>query len=486
MKKFGAAIIAFILCVTMCACKSNSAGGGGNSIDPAEYETDGKFITVADLPPNPLSESALGQYKELGLNTVLLTEDNVTFTQNGKITDNYKQAIRNIGASGMDVWIRNMYNDEDYFVNTGANAERERSNYGTPYTMEERNITSEFDEFPQITGYFMSDEPFMTTDMPQTVYGKQYAAMDRYGKLVEWKNTYAPAAFWHMNMVPSKSLDHYLGHTYKEFIEYYVNNIVKNVAAGCGRSVCLDNYPFSDLSPDHISDSYLVDIMTAATVTRDYNQTAPEGKKATFGICLQTFKNTSPTEKLRYPQSSADVTFQMYTGMATGARLFEYFCYNSLSAFGVYGLVDGLTPTQAYAFVKEANRQALGMEKVLCGFDWYNLVTCAGADDSEPENDVAFTGVASMLKPEKGVLKSVTARRDAIVGCFKQGETDGYMAVNFSAPSKKLSNQMKFDFGDCTSAIVYRNGAAKVEKLLSGKYQTTLAAGEGIFVIPVK
>lgn len=486
MKKIVTSMLAIVMCAAVCGCDPNSSGGGA-SINPDEFETNGKFITIADLPPNPLSSEALDLYKALGLDTVLLTEDNVAFTQNGKITDRYKQAIRNIGAKGMNVWIRNMYNDADYFVNTGADATAERSNYGTPYTMEARNITTEFAEFSEITGYFMSDEPFMTTQTAQDVYGKKYAAMDQYGKLVEWKNTYAPDAFWHMNMVPSKSYDHWpRGTTYKQFIEYYVENIVKNVAGGCGRSVCLDNYPFSDLAPDHISDSYLVDIMTAATVTRDYNATAPADKKATFGICVQTFKNTAPTEQLRYPQSVADVTMQLYTGMAMGARLFEYFCYNTLSAFGVYGLVDGNTPTDAYNFVKQANEKALGFAKVLCGFDWQNLITCVGSDDVESPNDVAFAGVASMIKNETGVLRKVIARRDAIVGCFKQGEQDGYMAVNYSAPSKKQNNQIRFDFGDCTSAVVYRDGAAKVEKLLSGEYRTTLDAGEGIFVIPVK
>lgn len=487
MKKILSMLLSGLLIVSVAGCEKNNNNDNNNNtsaIKASDYETDAEFITIADLPPNPLSADALALYKALGFNTMILTEDNATFTQGGVITENYKTAIKNIGDSGLDVWIRNMYNDPDYFYNTDAT--KERSNYGTPYTIEARNITTELQAYPQITGYYMADEPFMTSDLPLAKYGKTYASMDQYQKLIEWKNTYAPDAFWHMNMVPSKSTDHYPDNkTYKDFIQYYVENIVKNINAGCGRSICLDNYPFIDGAEDEISASYLVDLLTAATVTRDYNEVADSGKQATFGICLQTFKDTAA--KLRYPNSANEITFQLYTGMAMGAELFEYFCYGSLTSFGLYGIVgeDGKA-TDEYAIVKQANERTFGFSKVVCNFDWYNLLLSQAENSASIENAESFQTATGLVNDKKGVLQSYSSQFDAIIGCFNKGDTDGYMIVNYSVPSKNQSNVVKLNFGSRYSrAIVWTENGASVVGLLNGEYRTTLTAGGAAFIVPV-
>ena len=57
---------------------------------------DGKFIKFADLPPNPFDKEDLMNYRELGMNTCLLTEDDVKLIVDGELNEDYKQAIRNI------------------------------------------------------------------------------------------------------------------------------------------------------------------------------------------------------------------------------------------------------------------------------------------------------------------------------------------------------------------------------------------------------
>lgn len=486
MKKLIVIMLSCLMAMSFFGCTDNPEIGTDPTAKASDYESDAEFITIADLPPNPMSQTAIEVYKALGFNTMILTEDSASFTKNGVITDEYKRAIQNIGDSGLEVWIRNMYNDADYFQNDEP--EKERSNYGSPYKMEARNITTELSEFSQITGYYMSDEPFMTSDLSVKQYGKQYASMDQYQKLIDWKNAYAPDAFWHMNMVPSQSYDHFPSDkTYRDFIQYYVDNIVSKVAAGCGRSVCLDNYPFSEQAPDEVAQSFLVDLMTAAVVTRDYNETAETGKEATFGICLQTFKNTHSTAGLRYPETAAEITFQMYTGMALGARLFEYFCYRSLSGMGLYGLIDESgQPTAEYEIVKTANEQAFPFSKVVCNFDWYNLIASSAENITNVENSASFNGVEKLSEEETGVLTSVSSKYDAIVGCFKKGETDGYMAVNYSTPKKGLTNTIKMNFEGCTQAIVWTESGSKVVKLLNGECRLNLSAGGAAFIVPVK
>ena len=60
------------------------------------YENHTPFILMADIPPNPLDKDAVKQYQDLGLNTFILTEDDVPFTKNGVITEAYQNAIRNL------------------------------------------------------------------------------------------------------------------------------------------------------------------------------------------------------------------------------------------------------------------------------------------------------------------------------------------------------------------------------------------------------
>ena len=104
-----------------------------------------KFIRLADLPPNPMDKAALKQYQEMGFHICLLTEDNVFLVKDETVSPEYKQAIQNISDMGMQVWIRNMFNDPDYF---DSNGKTDGSNYGCAYELEARHITDEFSAFP--------------------------------------------------------------------------------------------------------------------------------------------------------------------------------------------------------------------------------------------------------------------------------------------------------------------------------------------------
>ena len=84
-----------------------------------------KFLHLADLPPNPTDRAALTHYRDMGMNVCLLTEDQVKMVADGTVSREYQQAAANIAGCGMQVWIRNMFNDADYFQcpegKTGSN-----------------------------------------------------------------------------------------------------------------------------------------------------------------------------------------------------------------------------------------------------------------------------------------------------------------------------------------------------------------------------
>lgn len=466
--------------LTGCEGGAGKTGKVTDALNPEDFESTDTFITIVDATPNALDENALTLYSELGVNTFILTEDYVPMVENGTLSESYEKSIEALGEKGLNVWIRNMWNDPDYF-----NLEQEKvgSNYGFPYTMGPRNITTEFSEFPQVTGFFMADELFMYTleDDPNTEADESlYCAMDQMDKLIEWKNTYYPDAFWHINHVPSSSYDHWpSGDSYTTFIQHYVDTIIKKLESG-GRSICLDNYPL--IAGGKIKDSYILDLLTVANIARDYNAEAEEGQKANFGICLQTFMNTNPGFEQRDITSVADITFQMYTGMATGATLFEYFCWRSYDSMGFYGIVDETGEKRIYDYVKEANDRALPFEKVLCSFEWKGLTSKKG--EMSGKDDV-FGDIRDLEIQETGSLTSLVSRYDAIVGCFEKDGQDGYMVVNYTDPINDYTNAVTLKFEGCSQALVYtEEGTEQVNLTENGELRLILEAGQGAFVIP--
>lgn len=121
---------------------SGNSGGQGKTLNPEDYVSTEKFITIADVPPHPVNE--LEDYVNLGFSGYILTEDHVKFTENGKITNGYKAALESLKNKGLDVYIRNQYNDPDYFVNSDTSPRTQFNAGGTsdPYVIPERNITT--------------------------------------------------------------------------------------------------------------------------------------------------------------------------------------------------------------------------------------------------------------------------------------------------------------------------------------------------------
>lgn len=449
-------------------------------LNPSDYETDEQMLLIADVPPTPFIAEDLQLYKDLGFTHYVLTEDFTPMVENGTLAESYKQAIEILSEAGFEVWIRNQQNDPEYFQITETKA---GSNYGFQYTLEPRNITDDFTAFPAVNGFYMMDEPFQITktDDPTTEDREDlHPAFDQLDTLIQWKNTYYPDAFWHVNHVGSGSWDHYpQGTTYADFIDAYVENVIKKLEGNGGKSICMDNYPYPE-GGGVIKENFLHDVLVLAHATKNYNATVPEDQQATMGICLQTFQDVKL--KLRDITSTEDVTLQMYTGMATGAQLFEYFLYRSMDGLGLYGIVDGTGQKRIYDYVLQANERALPFYKVTGAFDWYGMTANHGSQ-SGPEN--IFEIVRDLVTDETGVLTNVESRYDAIVGCFKKGEQDGYMVVNYTAPDLNRTNMVTLTFPGCTTALVYtEDGVEQVGLVEGGILRVTLGCGQAAFIIP--
>lgn len=442
-----------------------------------------KFLRLADLPPNPMDLQQLQHYKELGMNICLLTEDDVKMVENGSISRDYERAIQNISDCGMQVWIRNMFNDADYF---DCDTPKTGSNYGWPYEMEPRHITEEFTKFPAVTGFYMADEAYMY-QLPEQVNidwmvkeNHLFASFDQLTKLVDWKNKYYPGAFFHMNHVPGQSWDHYLPrngevYNYEDFLTEYANVILKRLK-GCGRSLCLDNYPF--IGENYIEKDYLFDLMTAAKVARAYNAEAAPEDQAVFGICIQTFEAKSIfDDRKRDITMPEEVSMQMYAGMALGARLFEYFCYRSY-AREFPGILDPDGNDRIYDMVKTAGDRAAYFEPILSGYDSLGGYMVPGSLYS-------YNTAAMVLAKElfcQPFEIAVEGQYDTLVGCFTRGSEKAYMLVNYTDPIRKSTSRITLAGNGVQELKLYQDGQESCLKAENGKFDITLAPGSAAFV----
>lgn len=458
-----------ILSMTASACACSDQSGGKKLLNAEEYETDEKFISIIDVPPSPLDD--LSDYLGLGFSGYILTEDYVSFTKDGAITENYKTALRNLEAAGLDVYIRNQYNDPEYFQNEDDQTLRDKYSAGGAggYRIPKRSLTDEFRQFGAVKGFYMADEPI-------------YDNLDDYGELIDWYNTYYPGAYFHMNLLPSYASAYHLGNrSYPEYVQKYIDEIASKVKGN--KSICLDNYPYE--LKGGVRPSFLSDLLITANKTKAYNDTAAPEDQAYMGLCIQTFKSGS----LADITCTAQVSFQLCVGMAMGARMYEYFLYGS--GMDMVGIFDvDRSKRVLYDYVQEANQKYLGFEKIINAFDWQGLYPFVASEERNVENPDAFSSVEELRIKDTGVLnpEKSSSRLDSVIGCFKRDGQDGYMVANYTNPSGGKVNSLTLSFNGCTRALIYtaeENGPVATEvKLVDGAVRLNLAAGEGIFIIP--
>ena len=432
------------------------------------------FIVFADLPPQPFNDDLVKEYLGLGFNVVLLTEDSVKMIEDKHLSNEYISAIKNLAKFDVDIWIRNMYNDADYFDN--SHPEKTRSNYGTPYTLTERHITDEFKQFDAVTGFYMADEPYcrQLADKPT------YASFDQLVKLTDFKNKYYKDYFFHMNMVPSSSWDHYYQSgndilDYKHFINEYINQIVKRIEAG-NKSICLDNYPF--IGDKYIEPTYLNDLLTAANATRDYNLSVDDDNKATFGICVQAFDCYSPLrDRHRDILLPSEISFQVLTGLCLNARLFEYFAFGSLCDGSILGILDQHNKKRLYDIVKSGNDYAFKFFDCVKNYEWLGADFYHGYT-KEFSNPVHI--FKKLFFKDHKAIKRIECEYDILLGCFENKDSYAFLILNFTDPQKNHSNKVEIELNNVSNVSVYNGKESKT--INNNLLIDTLNPGEGVFI----
>ena len=399
------------------------------------------------------------------------------------VQNDYLQSLENLDEAGLKVWIRNYHNKADYFT---------------------ESLTATLLLYKDvIDGFYMMDEAFQTNDL-LTAAGQEATSTDFASMLVvrDWFNTNFADKYYHSNHVPVTSYDHYTdvnGNTlsemnvdgYRAFLQAYKAAYNDQLTGASGTSVGFDNYPFVHAQGTYrygilnmqskfesgIESTYLLNCLIAAQVAGEDD----------FGLCIQSFEATDLTyDVTRDIASAAEVSLQLYTGMAMGADVFEYFAYNSNGDFNAIMNQDG--SKRIYDIVKEGN-EALCFSDVVNTFTWNGIVTSTGSVNSHNTEGFGLVENYILTNISNGVLDSYNSTDDAIIGCFTKGDLNGYMVVNYNDPAAVTGNNtVNLTFADCTRARVYTSVdgvlTSELVDLTNGTCTLTLVPGSGCFVIP--
>lgn len=419
--------------------------------------SNGKFIVFTDLSPSVfVGEEALDKYIAAGFTDFNLTFDASELAQaieenKLSVTENLKSAIAALNNAGMKIFIRNQTDGGDFFA----------------------NLTGEFNEAwaEGVCGFYFNDEPS----------AEEFAALD---KLVNFFNAdyAANGKIFHINLFPSYADKTNFGikssfgviktyYTWEEYVDNYISSVLEKVNGK--KTLCVDCYPFGSESKAFANGTYIKDLLYIANKVKSLNES---GHNVVAGMCVQAFEEG---KEFSLPNSYKEISFQLVTGLALGAELFEYFGYGNAigGGYNIYGFAGD---EAAYEAVKTANEKYLPLAEVLGAYEWKGLL-CSRKSGSKAFDKVANSDL--LASDKTGALSAYAATEDTLCGYYSGSYGDGYMITNYSAPNSGSAAEITLNFASGSYAVIYgANGAKSIKSLAGGSLSLSLEAGEGVFV----
>jgi len=198
------------------------------------------------------------------------------------------------------------------------------------------------------------------------------------------------------------------------------------------------------------------------------------------GITVQTYSEQLNAKDHYREVTQADVSFQVYSALAYGMKSINYFTYGTHWDTGVGTtscMVYNGEKTAIYDAVQNVNTEIKKFDNVLLNFNWQGTIGITHTNSN---------GIMNYVDSYTSKRISVyNASDDAIIGCLKDNNGyDGFMLVNATDPSDDVTETISVKFNNADHAKVFVNGVESIVELNDGTYEATLAAGQGIFVIP--
>lgn len=403
-----------------------------------------KIIMIGDATKDS-SLSALEVFKESGIDTFVLYPND----------DDHYGAIKRCGEIGLDVFV------------FGGSSVCESNKCFFPYAVglfpnfisryQEENV--DLNCYSELSGLYMIDEPDQ----------KFFDLINEY-YLPWFNNKYSDKKIWHVNMLPSYApvfSDAKNGHlnAFKDYIAKYSEEVLSGVKGV--KTLGVDHYPLREKNGvKNLSDEWLFDLAVVGAWAKK--------SEAIYSVCIQAFCDVDQKKV----DCTADIGFQLYTAMAFGASMFEFYAYTT--AHGTLAMLDDQDkPTDIYYSVRNAIKEIRSFEKVYLQYEWQGVkcylpqnVTC-----------VAFDKIIEYQTNLMGI-ESVNVSRETIVSEFANEKgKKAYIVANYGMPDLSKSNIVEITFNKARNITIYQAGREEVLDIKDNKVVLFLDAGQGAFVV---
>lgn len=424
-------------------------------------------------------------YKEAGFTHYTMTEDLYPLTNadgilgtedDGVINADYTNVLNWCADErvGLKAMIRNFRNDPTYFINDDDSLRyMEYPNQDISYNIPVRNITEELTGYAAVDGYYMADEPSWTK-------------IGTLRPLVDWYNQCGGNTLFHINLNPSYGTAMLEGHTYQEYVNYFCDEILKNVKGP--KTLSTDYYPlFTENGVNYIDSDFLSDYMVLAHKVKELNASVQnENDKVLLNLYIDANSLNNATN--RDVTTLADIRFMTNCAVAFGAKGLNYYGYTGSNGKGLVNAGEtGYVTTDLYDIVKQTNAELQSLADAILNFDWVGTRTYRGTNSQDRYNETAFRTVSGKVLSGFRYITDVNCTYDTIISEMQDSENNkGYMVVNYSEPSQNLTDSVSLTFEDqIQKVIIYHNGVKTVVNVKDNALTLNLAAGEGAFVYPV-
>ena len=455
-KKLTAVCLSVLLALTLAACSETGPAGG--EIEYPAYADDREVLLSAYMNPWQCTDEQYQWVQESGLNHLYINRSS------NENADTMRSAIEMCEKYGIKTVPMTCW---------GSPFEDSKSFDQYPIDMH---------EYPGFSGFNIMDEPkYEDFDALAAEYQKYQV---EYPDAVFYTNLLRPGG--------SKSnLSYAKNVTYDKYISTFVEKVIAPITGKKTMSVTL--YPL------------LIDVVTGqksvqVTHLNDLGTfaLAAQGAGAEMYHFVQSMSFGYNNGNPHHLPSEADIRFQIYSGMAFGAKGWQYFTYATPNASyeftaSDYGMINRDNKrTSVYYGVQQVNSEITKFDHVFLRFDWRAtmLVDGAKAETENPGFELFRSNDSYPLVESTEALAAAQASQDTLIGVLNDGERDGYVVVNYTHPSYDLSDEISLSFPDARAVIVYIDGeehrfTRDDEQFKRGVLTITLDPGEGIFVIPV-
>lgn len=274
--------------------------------------------------------------------------------------------------------------------------------------------------------------------------------------------------FYNLNpFAPSGPSNGHGAANYRDYIAQYVEKVDTDY-------ICFDIYPFNNQF-DGMHVYYLENLDVVAAACRETGRD--------FWIITQTGSiDTS------YQMNASQVSWQMYTALAYGAKSIIHACYTPCWWVDGTSLVneDG-TYTDLWYSTSKLNQDIHALSSVYMQYE--NLGVSCVTGSSFVTAQLRKQNVRNAERGYDGTrgFKNIEADNGLIVGSFEKKDGNGYAMMlvdSKNAYDTNVSTKVTFSTADSSASKVtaYINGESQVLTSVDGVYTVTLTSGQGCFV----